>query len=307
VENNNYTAVKRELEEIKKLGDKKLSSYINEVDKVYNQTLLMKAAKNNNLNIVNALLKAGASTGEIKGKYGSGLVVKNSPLIFAVSNILNSTFKFKRVTINNVEKTVLKQTGMYHPDCNPNNAPEIVKVLLDKGVDVNIQDKDGLTPLMIVIKDAKNEENNIYEDKSNYDLDKDIRAKIVRILFRNHANVNAVDNNGQTALMMAVNNDNLEMIETLVNNGADVNIQNNKGETPLMYAVCSYGEKNIVKNIVTFLLNNNANVNIQNNEGETPLMVAAYRHELDIVQILRDGGADIYIKNNKGKTAKDYV
>lgn len=96
---------------------------------------------------------------------------------------------------------------------------EIVLLLLDKGLDVNAADKNGLTPLHTGISNME----------------------IVRMLIAKGANVNAVDNSGQTALhkiATSVYNKKLEdIVVFLKQNNAQLNIQDKKGMTPAQYAM----------------------------------------------------------------------
>ena len=49
--------------------------------------------------------------------------------------------------------------------------------------------------------------------------------------------VNSKDNNGQTALHIAAENDFGEVLSQLIKNNANVNVQDNQGNTPLLFAV----------------------------------------------------------------------
>jgi ankyrin repeat protein len=93
------------------------------------------------------------------------------------------------------------------------NNPEIAKLLIDKGADVNAKNKYGTTPLMRV---------------SNLET--------AKLLIDNGANVNAKDNEGETPLMVATEFDEYEIVKFLIENGADINAKNNKGKSVLMYA-----------------------------------------------------------------------
>ena len=52
----------------------------------------------------------------------------------------------------------------------------------------------------------------------------------------NGANVNAVDNNGWTALMFAADRDQADITHLLMGRGADPNVKSKEGETALMIA-----------------------------------------------------------------------
>jgi len=97
------------------------------------------------------------------------------------------------------------------------DVPLIIE-LIDKGVDINVPDKDGYTALMYVVR-----YNYVWVDK---------------MLIKAGANVNAQDDGGRTALMWTTLYDYpLQIAELLVEAGADVNIKNKKGETVFDFAI----------------------------------------------------------------------
>ncbi|XP_035709029.1 protein phosphatase 1 regulatory subunit 12B isoform X12 [Folsomia candida] len=78
--------------------------------------------------------------------------------------------------------------------------------------------------------------------------------------------INAVDEDGITALHQACIEDNLEMVEFLLKHGSDVNISDNEGWTPLhAVATCCY------VSIAKVLLEHGANVTALNNDCSIPL------------------------------------
>ncbi|CAG7823580.1 unnamed protein product [Allacma fusca] len=91
------------------------------------------------------------------------------------------------------------------------------------------------------------------------------KAQVARMV-RDGYDINAVDEDGITALHQACIDDNFEMVEFLLDNGADVNISDNEGWTPLhAVASCCYAS------ITKLLLENGADVVALNNDCCIPL------------------------------------
>ena len=88
--------------------------------------------------------------------------------------------------------------------------------------------------------------------------DPDIRVNI---------RINDADENGDTALMYAVQNNNIELVRLLLENGADVNIENEQAETALHYAA----EQQVNLQILELLLNRGADPNSKDFIGNTLL------------------------------------
>jgi len=92
-----------------------------------------------------------------------------------------------------------------------------VKELLDTGIDLDITDGEGWTPLMWAVQNAD--------------------AKMIQILLEAGANPNKLNNYEETALYFAIYQNNVEVIKTLILTGADPNLADSTGWTPLMSAV----------------------------------------------------------------------
>ena len=69
----------------------------------------------------------------------------------------------------------------------------------------------------------------------------------------------------------------------LVLNGADINARDNNGDTALIVAA-SFRKAEMVK----LLLDYKANVNIKNQDGDTALMIAESKGFSDIVTLLKE-------------------
>lgn len=100
-------------------------------------------------------------------------------------------------------------------------------------LDVNIKDEDGYTPLIWLARLSALIHNDKKLKKSQYCNIKEMAS----ILISKGANIDARNVNGNTALMYAAMNDNIELVELLLKNGADIKILNNNGNTVFAHAL----------------------------------------------------------------------
>ena len=156
---------------------------------------------------------------------------------------------------------------------------DVVRLLLDKGADVNAKCKDGRTPLLFA-------------------SDHSVSVDVMHLLLNKGADVNAKDKYGYTALMNVAGHGLTEIVQLLLDKGADINVKNNVGLTPLMEA-SHYGYVDTVR----LLLDKGAEVNAKDNAGSTALMAAAGMGHADIVTLLLDKKANVNAKDKYGYTA----
>jgi len=121
----------------------------------------------------------------------------------------------------------------------------------------------------------------------------------IRTLLRRHADVNAPQADGMTALHWATYQDDLETAELLLRAGANAKAANRYGVTPLSLA-CANGNSAIVDR----LLKSGADPNAALPGGETALMTAARVGSLASVKTLLARGANVDAKDGRrGQTA----
>lgn len=133
--------------------------------------------------------------------------------------------------------------------------------------------------------------------------------------------VNRQDNQGNTALIYAVNhNPNPTLIRYLIRNGADPLIKNNEGYSAFDYAR-DLGERNIINIMMLYSSPGKiapleklkpeeiqSIINQQDNQGNTPLIYAVINNpNPEEIKFLLEHGANPLIKNNKGHSALDYA
>jgi len=101
--------------------------------------------------------------------------------------------------------------------------------------------------------------------------------------------------NSKTPLMYAVEANERDLVEWLLDHDEDVGAIDSIGQTALFYAVCN-GHADVLRD----LLQRNPPLNTLNDAGQTLLELAI--HDVELVEILLDGGADIELQNDKGLT-----
>jgi ankyrin repeat protein len=108
---------------------------------------------------------------------------------------------------------------------------------------------------------------------------------------KQHADVNAAEPDGTTALDWAVRQDDPDMVDRLIQAGANVKAANRYGVTAL-YLACENGSAPMIAK----LLDAGADANAATTEGETPLMTVARTGSVDAAKVLLARGADVNSK-----------
>ncbi|HEX6043801.1 MAG TPA: ankyrin repeat domain-containing protein [Pyrinomonadaceae bacterium] len=160
---------------------------------------------------------------------------------------------------------------------------EVVKVLVQRGADVNVKDKQGYTALFHAIEA-------MYDD-----------VELV-LLSQPGLDPNARGLNGTTALLKYVWRDRKDAVDVLLKRGADVNAQDADGDAPLHGAA-----ENGNVEILNLLLDKGADPNVKNKLGGTPLMWAAVFGNETAAARLLERGADASLKDVEGMTALDWA
>jgi ankyrin repeat protein len=156
---------------------------------------------------------------------------------------------------------------------------EAVKLLLSKGADVNKAKKDGDTPLTIASYEGHTE--------------------IVKLLLAKGADINKVDKDGETALYVASEGNHFDIVEMLRKAGANVNKADNRGRTPLYVA----SREGNVSSVRELLKSKNVQVDKVDKDGWTPLMIASQFGAPLCARALLKAGANVNKAKPDGVTA----
>ncbi|HEX2950982.1 MAG TPA: ankyrin repeat domain-containing protein [Armatimonadota bacterium] len=120
---------------------------------------------------------------------------------------------------------------------------------------------------------------------------------MVKALVEHGADVNAVNINGDTALLGAAARGAGESVKLLVSRGADIKAANENGETVLYNAAVS-GNIDAVK----YLCDKGCSVNCRTEDGSTPLHAAAEHANGEMVEVLISKGANVTASDENGVT-----
>ncbi len=126
------------------------------------------------------------------------------------------------------------------------------------------------------------------------------QLRVAGFLLDHGANIEGI--NHHVPLLAAARNGNRAMVELLLSRGADVNAKENDGDTALHYAAGRGFQA-----VAEVLLANHADVNIPNTGGSTPLFLAASSGQLEIIQMLLAAGANTNLKDGKGRSPLNYA
>ncbi len=113
---------------------------------------------------------------------------------------------------------------------------EGLKGAIETGVNVNSMDGFGNTALMYALG-ANELDSARYSSRVNRKLQSNNNQELIEFLLKAGANVNIENNNGGTALILAIYHGNRAATNLLIRSGANVNHKNMYGNTPLVYSV----------------------------------------------------------------------
>jgi len=176
---------------------------------------------------------------------------------------------------------------------------DIVALLLKFGADVDAQDDDTISPLLLV-----SEPRHSMIPRPRYSRDEDPQfAKIAQLLLEHGASVRVRNKSGQMPLHSASRQGLTGMVALLLKFGAVVDAQDNDAMTPLLLASQDglVDDTRITKTSQV-LLEHGASVHMRNKNGQMPLHLASQYGYSGIVALLLKFGADVDAQDNDTRT-----
>ncbi len=155
-----------------------------------------------------------------------------------------------------------------------------IQSLLARGFDPNTLDPQVQNGLILAIREPS--------------------PKVIRVLLAApNLDLNALNPKGESPLMLAVFNGDLDLADQMIKKGADVN---KTGWTPLHYAATKGHLP-----LISLLIENHAYIDAESPNGSTPLMMASMYGSAEAVKLLLDEGADPLLTNQQGLTAIQFA
>jgi ankyrin repeat protein len=289
----------------------------NTIQEIDSKALFL-AARHGDKNVIKLLLASGV---DVNAKDESNC----TPLLLAIKNI-----KCEFTMVDVVKFLIFKGADINAEDLNADTPlmlspyAEVTRLLLESG---KLTTLDHMSHSGNALHCAVKREYRGIENQS---------CQQVELLLSLAMDINARDKNGRTALMMALIDRKEGLATLLVEKGADVNVVDNLGETPLMRAksikmtslLLKSGRLTTIDHVNTLqknrtalhsalatknfrqsqlLIASGADIHIRDRNGCNALIFAIQNRSLEIVKILIAKGADVNAADVHGSTPLIYA
>lgn len=226
----------------------------------------------------------------------------------AVAFLLSKKSKGVKIDVNQL--SIYDFSSLLHATRNAKH--EIVKLLLDAGIDKDHCNSNRYSALMYaseqaVVSAPNPTQQQLDEDADELDGDeKKMKAKVkeekrltcLDHLLRAGADTELVNRRGDTALIFATRSNRVANVRKLVDAKCNINAQNDNGWSALHYAA-----KYNYKDILILLLEFNANVSLlTTNEHFSPLHLAVMSNHIELAKLLLEAKANPHLKSKDQQT-----
>jgi len=191
------------------------------------------------------------------------------------------------------------------------NDINLVQQGITGGGDINVSNLQGVTPLLIAVKNqnlamvtlllkAGADPNRVNADGSPiHEAVRKHNVQVLGLLLDSKGNVNLPADNGKTPIMIAVQLQQMELIDYLLKRNADPRLKNDSGVTCLHFAAS--GDRALMEKFVQLGVGKDD----QNANGKSALHVAAELNNSDAIKVLLNAGANPKLKDSWGRLAEE--
>ncbi|MEO9570919.1 MAG: ankyrin repeat domain-containing protein [Polaribacter sp.] len=262
-------------------------------DKIVDYFILNGATLKDKDNNGNGLFEYTAKGGNIdllKILLNKKVAIGKNAMIFASQGLRRQ--KNTLTTYKALESLGVKANVVDHKRRNPlhyiaynNKDLETYKYFISKGVDTDLQDINGDTPLI----NAANSNS----------------LQVVEFLSQKVKNINSENKNGLSALTKSVNRNSVEVVEFLLSKGAKINTIDKKGNSLSYYLINNFKSSNPLSfnEKLKVLEKNGLVVNQPQNNQNTLLHIATERNNLPLLTRLSSFKINVNVKNKAGLSA----
>jgi ankyrin repeat protein len=307
----------------------------------YGVTPLYLAAVNGNAAMLTALLDAGANANSANpGGETTLMTAARTGKVDAVKLLLD------RGAAVNAKESVREQTALMWAVLE--NHPEVVKLLLANGADINGQTKveipDGITGVPVATSgDIGAHGPGVYRPRAVPTPSgamtpllfaaREGNLEMTRLLLDSRADIERPAANGTRPLVVAINNNHIQLALFLLEKGADPNAADNFWKRTPLFAAVEMRNPDFTRespppvadsrdpmDLIKALLERGADPNARTNttpprgfmqgtaswvsfDGQTPIVRAALNGDMTLIRLLLKYGADPNVRTNEGSTA----
>ncbi|KAH0555843.1 hypothetical protein GP486_006213 [Trichoglossum hirsutum] len=239
------------------------------------------------------------------------LLVPTDPQFLAFTQLLVDILEAQgRTSLASAYREIMAQS--LSPDTPQYEAPVREPTQPEPAIDINLQDNQGITPLISAIqsRDSARLQSVLERDPDVHCRCRKNRTPLmhavesgfelaVRRLVDRGASVNATTSKKLTALHQAASKGNIDMIELLIGLDGDIECRTKDGETPLLIAV-----KMSWTSAVITLLRHQADLSVKDVFGWGVLHYAVHKSAADLMGVLlcQDPKPDANCRNPAGST-----
>ena len=245
--------------------------------------LFLYAAKGGHVALLKALVDKGIPYKDVNQDGSNAILMASQGTRGTQSNLETYTYlESVGIAVNTIGE---KDRNPLHAIAARNQDLAIYSYFLEKGVDVNKPDSDGVTPFMNAA------------DRNS--------IAVLKFLLPHVDDINAKDKKGQSALAKAASRNSPEAVSFLLAKKADINTIDAKGNSLSYYLVNNFDAKKPERFESKLKAMQKAGLDITKSQqaGNTLLHLAVKENDLALLKRLQEFDIDINKKNDDGNTA----